>query len=182
MKKINSALITEATELTSVTPKIPISLNEDMVDLLNKRLRDEYYAHFLYRSANNFCKNVGYGKAAAFFADEANDELQHAEKLQNYLLDWNIQPSMPDLKPSIQIVSLVDAINKAYAFEYGLFESYIKNSAEAFDADLATFDFLQEFRKIQTDSVKTFSDLLNALALIDSSDKFQILYFEQTYF
>lgn len=172
----------DTNQLTSITPKIAIAIDDEIVDILNKRLRDEYYAHFLYRAAANFCVNVGYNKAAAFFNDEAKDELEHAQILQDYMLGWNIIPTMPDLKPKIEIVSLVDAINKAYAFEYGLLESYVKSSQSIFQSDLATFDFLQQFRKIQTDSVKTFSDLLNGLQLINTDNKFEILYFEQTYF
>ena len=48
--------------------------------------------------------------------------------------------------------------------------------------DPSTFDFLEKYREIQNESVIEFSDLLNALDLIDKTDKFQLLYFEQTYF
>ena len=51
-----------------------------------------------------------------------------------------------------------------------------------FGSDLTTFDFLKDYRKKQKDAVVEYSDLLNALQLIDHNDGFQILYFEQTYF
>jgi ferritin len=64
-----------------------------------------------------------------------------------------------------------------------LLNSYNKSSNKIFlDGDIATFDFLCYFRKVQIDEVKEYSDFLNALQLIDPKDKFQLLYFEREYF
>ena len=69
----------------AINPKV---LGNATVALLNERLFDEYTAHFFYRNAANFCKGVGYNNAAAFFVQEAANELTHAELLQNYMVDW----------------------------------------------------------------------------------------------
>ena len=66
--------------------------------------------------------------------------------------------------------------------ELGLLKSYNQSSSQIFTTDLTTFDFLQEYRELQKSAVIEYSDLLNALLLVDYNDKFQILYFEQTYF
>jgi hypothetical protein len=66
--------------------------------------------------------------------------------------------------------------------EQGLMKSYNQSSSQLFTSDLTTFDFLKEYREIQKQAVIEYSDLLNALVLVDYNDKFQILYFEQTYF
>jgi hypothetical protein len=79
----------------------PAKLNDKAISILTDRIRDEYTAHYFYRSAANWCKNVNYKKAAEFFENEA---------------------------------------------------------------------------------VIEYSDLLNALILVNHEDKFQVLYFEQTYF
>ena len=66
-----------------------------------------------------------------------------------------------------------------------LFESmkeYNKNSQELFASDITTFDFLKKYRKFQKGAVVEYNDLINAIDLIDKTDKFQVLYFEQTYF
>jgi hypothetical protein len=60
--------------------------------------------------------------------------------------------------------------------------SYNKDSHSVFQDDITTFDFLEEYRKIQRESVVEFNDLINGANLVDKTDKFQILYFEQTYF
>jgi ferritin len=162
-----------------VTPNV---LDDQSVQLLTERIKDEYTAHYFYRNAANWCKNKNYTKAASFFDAEADSELEHAKGLQNYLIDFNIQPTIPQAETNKVFNSLVDIIGGAYRMEYSLMESYNQNSSALFTSDLTTFDFLQEYRKIQKDAVVEYSDLLNALQLIDNTDKFQILYFEQTYF
>ena len=162
-----------------VTPNV---LDEQSVQLLTERIKDEYTAHYFYRNAANWCKNKNYTKAASFFDAESDSELEHAKGLQNYLIDFNIQPTIPQAETNKVFNSLVDIISGAYRMEYGLMEAYNQNSSALFTTDLTTFDFLQEYRKIQKDAVVEYSDLLNALQLIDNTDKFQILYFEQTYF
>jgi ferritin len=162
--------------------KTPKSLDDASIKILTDRLRDEYTAHYFYRNATNWCAGVGYAKAAAFFANESESELEHAAGIQKFLVDWNVDPLLPSIKPNIQFTDLIDIINKAYAMEYGLFDSYCKNSTELFNKDINTFDFLTKYRGIQNDAVIEYSDLLNAAMLINTDNKFDILYFEQTYF
>ena len=58
--------------------KVPKSLLDSSVKVLTDRLRDEYVAHYFYRNATNWCKGIGYNKAAAFFAEEAESERKKA--------------------------------------------------------------------------------------------------------
>ena len=160
----------------------PNALDNNSVQLLTERIRDEYTAHYFYRNASNWCKNKNYTKAASFFEGEADSELEHAKGLQNYLVDFNIQPVILKTETDKVFNSLIEIISDAYKMEYDLMNSYNRISSSLLSSDLTTFDFLQEYRKIQKDAVIEYSDLLNALQLIDHNDKFQILYFEQTYF
>ena len=162
--------------------KTPKSLLDSSIKVLTDRLRDEYVAHYFYRNATNWCKGIGYSKAAAFFADEAETELEHAKKLQTFLVDWNVAPLMPAIKPNITFTDLVDIVNKAYSMEYALFDSYCKDSHAVFQTDINTYDFLTEFRGFQNQAVIEYSDLLNAAMLVNTENKCEVLYFEQTYF
>lgn len=160
----------------------PIKLSEQVIDILTERIKDEYLAHYFYRSAANWCKNVNYKKAAEFFENEASSELDHAKKLQEYMDDWNVKPVIKKTETNFEFENLIDIINNAYQMELGLLKSYNQSSSQIFTNDLTTFDFLQEFRELQKSAVIEYSDLLNALLLVDYNDKFQLLYFEQTYF
>jgi ferritin len=166
----------------STTIKTPKTLADASVKILTDRLGDEYTAHYFYRNATNWCAGIGYLKAAAFFAQEAENELEHAKGLQKYKVDWNVMQLLPSIKPNVTFSDLIDIINKAYALEYALFESYNRDSKQLFNTDLTTFDFLTTYRTGQTESVIEYSDLLNAAELVNIDNKFEILYFEQTYF
>jgi ferritin len=172
-------MITQATQGSIKTPK---TLEASSVSKLNERLKDEYGAHYFYRNAHNWCAGEGYLKAAAFFAEEAETELEHAKGIQKYLVDWNSYPSMPSIKANITFTNLIDIVNKAYQIEYALYEAYIKDSKELFASDLNTFDFLTGYRIGQNQSVIEYSDLLNAAMLVNVENNFEVLYFEQTYF
>jgi ferritin len=136
----------------------------------------------LYRAAANWCNDVNYKKAAAYFENEANDELTHAQKLQDYMTGFNIVPQIPSASPKHDFTNLIDIINEAYTMELNLMKAYNKDSHTVFSDDITTFDFLTELREIQKSSVVEYNDLINASNLISKTDKFQVLYFEQTYF
>ncbi len=167
---------------TAGTPITPKTLDGSIVSAMEARLKDEYTAHLIYKNAANWCKNVGYVKAAAFFEAEAADELTHAQKLQDYMIQWNVLPQIPVATIPNTKKSLIDCINGAYTFEYNLLQSYSQIQLEVDGMHPATFNFIQEFVDIQNHSVGVFSDLLNAIVLVDYNNKLDLLMFEDKYF
>ena len=157
-------------------------LSSKTIKLLTDRIKDEYTAHYYYRVAANWCQDMNYKKAAEFFKNEANDELSHAEKIQEYMVDFNIQPEILQAPTKHNFSNLIDIIHGAYKMELQLMKDYNSNSTEIFSEDITTFDFLTEFREIQKGAVVEYNDLINASNLINKNDKFQVLYFENTYF
>ena len=157
-------------------------LDSKTVQILTDRIKDEYIAHYYYRAASNWCQDMNYKKAAEFFKNESADELTHAQGIQEYMVDFNIIPEIPQAPPSHSFDSLVDIVYGAYKIELALMKEYNKNSQELFTSDITTFDFLKKYRKFQKGAVVEYNDLINAIDLIDKTDKFQVLYFEQTYF
>ena len=160
----------------------PKRLPAEIISCINQRIGDEYAAHYMYRNAANWCKNMNYKKAALYFEAESSSELDHAKMLQDYLTQWNIMPQIPPTSPDSKFTSLVDIINKAYTIEYDLLGLYSKLQHDFCAAHPATHNFIQKFVDIQNEAVGEYSDLLNALCLINVDNKLDILYFEQTYF
>jgi ferritin len=171
----------EDVEKVSGEPKL-YKLSDKVVKFLNDRIKDEYYAHYLYRAAANWCHDMNYKKAAAFFDADANAELEHAQGIQKYMADFNILPTFIKTEQNHKFDDLIDIIYKAYEFELYLMKAYNKDSASVLTEDLTTFDFLQKYREIQKESVIEFNDLINASNLINKNNKFEVLYFENTYF
>ena len=161
----------------------PVKLPQDIANLLNERINDEYAAHYYYRQVANYCENVGYLKAAEYFKGEAADELTHSEGLQKYLTDWNVQPVLSPVEPPQKVSGLIDAIEKAYKMEYDLYEAFEDISMGIFKKnDLCTFDFLQQYRTIQRLAVAEYSTFLNQLETIDQTDKNWVYEFEKRAF
>jgi ferritin len=157
-------------------------LSSKTIKMLTDRIKDEYTAHYFYRAATNWCRDKNYKKAAEFFSNEADDELTHAKKIQEYMTDFNIIPQIPQAPIDHKFDGLIEIIHGAYKMELGLMKAYNKDSQELFSEDITTFDFLTEFREIQKGAVVEYNDLINGSELVDTKDKFQVLYFEQTYF
>ena len=104
--KMNEQKSEENTPSESKEPNL-YQLSDKVVKLLTDRIKDEYYAHYLYRAAANWCHDMNYKKAAAFFDADAITELQHAEKLQKYMTDFNIVPQIPKAETSHNFDTLV---------------------------------------------------------------------------
>ena len=67
--------------------------------------------------------------------------------------------------------------------EYNLYADYEDTSGKVFKTgDLCVFDFLQQFRTIQTESVAQYSDMMNMLEGVKTDDKFQMLMLEKKLF
>lgn len=160
----------------------PEKLSKEVVDLLLPRLKDEYTAFYFYNAAANYCKNVGYFKAAEFFSKESKDELEHAKGLENYIIDWNVTPILPVIeKPQVNFSGLYEILEKAYKLEYDLYEAYEETSEKLFKMDLCVFDFLQKYRIKQNESVAEYSDKLNILEGV-AEDKFKLLLLQDQLF
>jgi ferritin len=157
-------------------------LSSKTIKILTDRIKDEYTVHYFYRAATNWCRDKNYKKAAEFFQKEAKDELKHAQKIQEYMTDFNIIPQIPQAPIDHKFDNLIEIVHGAYKMELGLMKAYNKDSQDLFSEDITTFDFLTEFREIQKGAVVEYNDLINGSQLVDTKDKFQVLYFEQTYF
>jgi ferritin len=160
----------------------PSMLPEEIFASFNERIGDEYAAHYFYRNAANWCRNANYKKATAFFEAEANSELDHAKGLQDYLTQWNMIPAIPAAATSHAFNGLAEIIGKAYQMEYALLLKYSQNQQEFLGTHPATFNFVQGYVNTQNDAVGEYSDLLNALQLVNAENKLDLLIFEDKYF
>lgn len=161
----------------------PVKIDSKIVGLLLERLKNEFDAFYFYRNASNWCKDRGFMIASDFFAKESEDELKHAKGLENYIVDWNVVPTLPDIDSPIDFNSLPDIIEKAYNIEYKLYEDYEETSMNVFEmGDLCVFDLLQQYRTIQKQSVVEYSDMMNKLDGVDLNSKFELLMLEENLF
>jgi ferritin len=174
--------VSNPTEPVSTPLNNPKRLPDNVINIINERIGDEYTAYYFYTNAANWCKDKNYKKATAYFQAEAQNELEHSKGLQDYLTQWNILPNLPQVPTNQKFEDLVDIINQAYSLEYNLLMKYSKDQQSLLGVHPPTFNFIQKYVDIQNQSIEEYSDLLNALKLVQWTNKFEVLYFEQTYF
>lgn len=143
----------------------PNTLSDAMVRLILPFIEEEYIAFYHYRAAGNWCKGVGFDKAAEFYFKESETELSHAKSLEQFLVDWNVICELPEVEvPKLEYESLPETIYTSYELEYSLFEKYKKGSRDAFGmGEMNVFQLLMNKVNTQNESVIEYSDKMNML-------------------
>jgi len=160
----------------------PKVLNAKVASILIPLIGYEYSHFYNYKSSANYCRGVGFVKAAEFYEKEVVEEAEHSKRLQDFLTDWNVVFELPTIETPETFTSLKQTIESGYNREYELYEIYEEASAKVCEMDTCVFDFLQQFRKIQQDTVAEYSDKLNLCEGVDTEDKFQMLMIESLLF
>lgn len=131
-----------------------------VVQTILPRVIDELTARYFYEAATAYCRSNGYPKAAAYFEKEAKQENEHYMKWIKYLSDWNVVISFPPISQPSAFTSLLDILEKAYAMEYSLYESYEADTVKALPLCPGAFGIFQEYVQIQNESVIEYNDKL----------------------
>lgn len=157
------------------------TLPKTSTDIWLNRLKDEFDASQFYAQASIWCENNGFFKASAYYKKEAENERGHAQGIIDYLTGWNCEFTLPAIKSPEDFKDLIDIINKQYGIEDSLRLAYNSDSQTLFSSDLNSFDKMQEYRKIQDESVIEVSDMINVLEGVEPT-KFNLLLLEEQIF
>jgi ferritin len=154
-------------------------LSSSVESKLNDFIKEELTAMYTYVALANWCQNAGFLKAYSFFIGESADEKGHSELLQKYILDMGCIPTLQDIDtPEIECETLSDAIYVAMEMEVNLGKKYADFASDITERDFMTLTKIQEFIKIQTESIGFYGDIC-AVANGISKDKFQQLELEE---
>lgn len=146
---------------------------------LNELIAAELHAMYTYVAAANWCQNNGFLRAYDFFIEESADEKKHSEILQKYILDMGCSPSLDDIDmPEEEYDSLKELIYAALEMETDLGKKYSAAASDLSSDDFMTVTKLQEFIKIQTESIGFYGDICASADGL-SDDKFQQLILEK---
>ena len=136
------------------------NLSNPIVTALSARAQDELYATLFYRALSGWCRDAGMANAATYFANEADDEQKHLQKLLDWCADWNVPITVPVPERCEPIVDFESALLKAYDMELNLGMAYNDLRRLIWTEDLFTYDFLAFFTDVQATSVIEYNDLL----------------------
>lgn len=148
-------------------------LTNDMTVKLNDQLNLEFYAANLYLQMSAWCSDKAYEGAALFFKKHSHEEMQHMQRLFDYLDDTGAMPILGCIAaPPDSYASLKDVLEKAYQHETSI--THKINELADFSMtskDYSTFNFLQWYLAEQHEEEKLFKSILDKLA-VDGNNLF----------
>jgi ferritin len=142
-------------------------LNEKIVNALNKQINEEIFSAYLYMSMSSYCSSVGLEGFAHWMNIQHQEELFHATKLYNYVINRGGRAILEAVeKPKSDWESALDIIESTKKHEQhitGCINSLITLSNE--EKDHATSSFLKWFIDEQVEEEANAEAVLNKLKL-----------------
>jgi ferritin len=158
---------------------MPVSnmLDKPTEDMLNRAVHAELYASHLYKHIANQMQRAGFFGTQKFFAGEASAELEHYQKIADYMNDRGAMAKVPALEACTEkAADIVDAVELGYETELQLMRDYEKWYREC--KCVTTQQFLLQFLELQRKSVGEMGDLMSRLT-IAGDDKCAMLMIDQ---
>lgn len=148
-------------------------LAQAMVDCLNNQINLEFYSSNLYLQMSAWCEDKGFEGAALFLRGHADEEMQHMNKLFNYVSETGALPVLGSIEaPPHNFESMQQMFEEIYSHEQLITEKINQLAHTAFTAqDYSTFNFLQWYVAEQHEEEKLFKGILDKIALVDNDSK-----------
>jgi ferritin len=138
-------------------------ISKKIEDLMNYRIQQEELSSRIYRAMAVYLDFMGYTGSAKLYYKYADEEMVHAKKAYEYLLDLDLLPNVPPLdSPDQNFTSLPDIIKKAYDHEMDV-TNQCNDLAKAALAenDFMTTQLAQWYLTEQTEEISKSSLLMN---------------------
>ncbi|WP_409307597.1 non-heme ferritin [Pectobacterium sp. B1J-3] len=147
-------------------------LKKEMIQKLNEQLNLEFYSANLYLQMSAWCGDKGFEGASAFLKAHSQEEMQHMQRLFDYLDDTGSMPILGAIAaPPVTFTSLSEVFKLTYEHEQ-LITSKINELAHAAmtQQDYSTFNFLQWYVAEQHEEEKLFKSILDKLSLVNTNE------------
>ena len=148
-------------------------LSANVVKLLNDQMNLEFYSSNLYLQMSAWCEQKGFEGAAAFLLRHADEELEHMQKLFNYVSETSGMPLLGKIDaPKHDYSSLREVFETTLEHEK-LVTSKINELVEVTfeNKDYSTFNFLQWYVAEQHEEEKLFSGIIDRFNLVGEDGK-----------
>ena len=88
-------------------------INQKISDAINTQINNEMYSAYLYMAMSAQCSEMSFEGFAKWFMIQYHEEMFHAMKFYNYLLDQNSQPHLKSIaEPPKKFDSIKDMLRK----------------------------------------------------------------------
>lgn len=150
-----------------------VMLNQIIINKLNDQINLEFYSSNVYLQMSAWCSKHGYEGAATFLLRHADEELEHMQKLFNYVSETSGMPILGKIDaPKHDYSSLREVFEITLEHEK-LVTSKINELVEVtFESkDYSTFNFLQWYVAEQHEEEKLFSGIIDRFNLVGEDGK-----------
>jgi len=141
----------------------------DIVDALCEQHNFELFSWYVYYTAGAWLEAAGFPGMSSWMVRQAQEELTHAKKIFEYVLDKNAKLAMTDIQaPDASWVKPLDVFEAAYEHEKkntGRFQQFHKAALAADDHQTASF--LNWFLDEQVEEEKKLVDIIDALKRVE---------------
>jgi ferritin len=146
-------------------------LDKKVVNKLNEQINLEFYSSNLYLQMSAWCSQKGFEGAAQFLLKHADEEMQHMQKLFQYLNDTGIMPVLGELEaPKTDYASLREVFELTLEHEKFITKKINKLVEVTFECgDQSSFQFLQWYVAEQHEEEKLFNSILDKFNLLGDS-------------
>ncbi|MCK1142182.1 non-heme ferritin, partial [Providencia stuartii] len=139
----------------------------------NEQLNLEFYSANLYLQMSAWCSDKGFEGAAAFLKAHSQEEMEHMQRLFDYLSDTGALPKLGQIAaPPVDFKSIADVFTQTYQHEQQITAEINKLAHLAMTTqDYSTFNFLQWYVAEQHEEEKLFKSILDKLDMVGESGK-----------
>lgn len=140
-------------------------LSQTDIDILNSRAKDEMHATRAYLYANSCAQKYNLTGFMKFFADEAEDELKHRKKIQEFANNMGYEIDMEE-NDEVEFMAddMFSVLQYLFQMEVALLDNYEKDHKAA--DRVTTKVFLQSQIETQTEGVGGIADLISEVQTV----------------
>lgn len=143
--------------------------NKDLYDLINKQINFEIYSAHVYLHMACFLAAEGLAGFQNFYMIQHEEELAHAKKLLNYLLERGYTPQITnwDETPAAEYTDALEVAKVALMHEQVVTDrfNFLVNKAREI-SDNATLNFLNWFIDEQVEEEANFADMIQKIKIV----------------
>lgn len=142
-------------------------LTDDILGILNAQIKNELMSYQIYMGMTCFLDDAGWIGASKYYSKTAKEELNHMNKIYDYLFDRNVKAVVPVTEDVKQEFSGIrEILEESLKHEMEVTKNWNDISEKAkVEGDNTTYEFAQWFLNEQIEEENKFRDILFKLDL-----------------
>ena len=143
-------------------------ISDAMKRELLSQLNAEFYSAYLYLGMSAYCSKIEFNGAARWFKLQYDEEIGHATKIYNYLVDQGVHVILDAIsQPPSEFGAVLDVFKASLKHEQKMTEGLnVLSDLALKEKDHATYNLLQWFVNEQVEEEATLGEILSKIKLV----------------